>query len=298
MVRRAICASCLAFGASLALLAQAEEFKGEFKVDKKFSQVKKVALVDISGQAKESKDQTGPWTDDGMAKVAAGFRSIGREVVSGPAVSTAFQQIAPLPTSEDIKAALIKRKIKPADAEKTAAFLENSWKDQEPGDVTKLGYAFYRPDGSVNLERPMFNAKEEKSKNAEEKEVRRRMAVLRDALGVDAIARLEFGFGSWRYEEPGWQKSEKAKGNAIGIVPAISTIKGLLKGAKASAHIALTVFDADGKKEIVDIAGSCNSKQGTGVSLRGISDKIETWMPETMSACIAQLFSKIAEKEK
>lgn len=297
MVRRTIiAAACLACALPIVLLAQAEDFEGEFELDKgKYKNVKRIALVDISGQAKQSKEHTGPWTDDGLKLVAEAFRNSGRDVVVGADVASAFQQIAPLPTQADIQAVLVRKKVKPNDAERAAAMIENSWKDREPGDATRMGYAFYRPEGSVNLERPILNIKEEKSKNPDDDEVARRMAVLASKLGVDAIARVEFGFGSWRYSEPAWQTIAKNSGKAVGIVPAIKNIAALFRGAQAQAFIALTVFDSQGKKRIVDIAGACKSKEGTGVSLK-TGSKLEQYMPGTIAGCVENVFEKIAKK--
>jgi hypothetical protein len=296
MVRRmTVVAACLACALPIVLLAQAEDFEGEFDLDKgKYRNIKKIALVDISGQAKQSKDHTGPWTDDGLKLVAEAFRKSGRDVVVGADVANAFQQIAPLPTSADIQAALVKRKIKPAEAAQAAKFLENSWKDREPGDAARLGYAFYRPDGSVNLERPIFNIKDEKTKNADDDEVERRMAVLASKLGVDAIARLEFGFGSWRYSEPAWQTIAKNSGKAVGIVPSIKNIIALFRGEQAQVFIALTVFDSQGKKRIVDVAGGCKSKEGTGLSVK-TGSKLEQYTPGTTAGCVDNVFARMAK---
>ncbi|HVL68664.1 MAG TPA: hypothetical protein VM364_15485 [Vicinamibacterales bacterium] len=302
MLERLIAGVSLVCVTSAVLLAQpasvqVDDFDGEFKVDKKkFADVRRVALVDVSGQAKKNKEKVAPWTEAATARVIERLRESGREVLAGRDVQAAFDEIAPMPTHEALKERLLKERASEQDAERTARSYMQFYAKHQPGDPIRWGYALHRPVGSVNLERPIFDEKDpRKTKTANEKEIRRRVAALRERLGVDSVMRLELGFGDIRWQEPEWQKQAKANGHVIGIVPLIGNIRGIFRGAQAQAFVGLAAFDADGRKMLVEVGGSCKSKQGAGLG-GGSDDKIEAWMPGTVEGCIDQIFARLAKK--
>jgi hypothetical protein len=296
--RRTVAAAIVAAALPIGLIAQSEDFKGQFEIDRgKVRNVKRIALADVVGQTKLDRQKVGEWTEEALKALADGFRGAGFDVVMGPEVKAAFLEVAPLPTADEIKVQLRKgagRNMTEAQMDGAIKMVLDGWEKHEPGDYQQYGLSMYRPAGSVNLDRPMFDAKDpRKSKNPDEKEVRRRIAALREKLGVDAVVKVDFGFGSWRYEEPAWQKQAKDRGAVIGIVPAIQNIRGLFKGAQAQAFFNIEMFDREGKKRIIEIQGGCKSKDGTGFSLK--PGAVEKFVVPAVEDCSKKIFEKYAK---
>lgn len=303
VLRKSVVAACFACALPVLLVAQSEEFKGEINVDKgKVREVKRVALVDVIGQTKLDRKKVVPWTEAATASVVAQFKSAGYEVVAGPEVKAAFQEVAPLPTLEEVLA-YAKKSRRPSgmtEAQFLAAVESYyaNWAKHEPGEYTQFGLYTHRPEHSVYLERPIFSANDPtKHKKPDEKELRRRIAALRGKLGVDAVVRVDFGFGSWRYEEPAWQKSAKANGAVIGLIPAIQNIRGLFQGNKAQALFNVEMYDREGKKRIVAINGGCKSKEGTGL-LSFKADAVEDFVIPAVEDCARKVFDKFEDERK
>lgn len=303
VLRKSVVAVCVACVLPVLLAAQSEDFKGEFKVDKgKIKEVRRIALVDVIGQTKLDREKVVPWTEAAFAATVEGFRKAGYEVVSGPEVKAAFLEVAPVPSIEDVKEAVRKspngKRMSEDQLDAAVKFVYANWEKHEFGEYQKFGLYTHRPQGTVYLERPIFGPKDPtKSKNADEKELRRRIAALREKLGVDAIVRIDYGFGSWRYEEPAWQKQAKANGAVIGIIPAIQNIKGLFQGSKANAFFNIEMYDREGKKRIVEINGACKSKEGTGLfSFK--PGAVEEFVTPAVQDCARKIFVKYDDKRQ
>lgn len=303
VLRKSVAGVCVALALCVTALAQSEEFKGEIEVDKgKVRDVKRIALVDVIGQTKLDRKKVVPWTEGAMAAVVTQLKKAGYEVVAGPEVRAAFQEVAPIPTLEEVLAYAKKARRPGGMSEeqflKAVESYYAKWSQHEPGEYSQYGLYTHRPEHTVYLERPIFSANDPtKHKNPDEKELRRRIAALREKLGVDAVVRVDFGFGSWRYEEPGWQKAAKANGHAIGIIPAIQNIRGLFQGNKAQALFNIEMYDREGKKRIVEINGGCKSKEGTGlVSFK--AGAVEDFVLPAVEDCAKKVFDKYEDKRK
>lgn len=303
VLRKSVVSVCLACVLPVLLVAQSEDFKGEFKVDKgKVKDVKRIALVDVVGQTKLDRQKVVPWTEAAFAATVEGFRKAGFEVVSGPDVKAAFLEVAPVPSIDDVRTHVRKsrssRGMSDAQVDAAVKIVYANWEKHEFGEYQKFGLYTHRPPGSVSLERPIFSSQDPtKSKNADEKELRRRIAAMREKLGVDAVVRIDYGFGSWRYEEPAWQKQAKANGAVIGIIPAIQSIKGLLQGSKANAFFNIEMYDREGKKRIVEVNGACKSKEGTGLfSFK--PGAVEEFVTPAVEDCARKIFDKYDDKRQ
>jgi hypothetical protein len=297
MARRLLPIAVFATLASVALFAQAEKFEGELKADRgKLKQVKRIALVDVVGETKnDMAESLESWTTDAHRLMIEAWKGTGVEVVAGPEVAAAFETIVPVPSVDEVKR-VMKKKTKWTDdvIERTAQNAVKMW-GNEPGEAAKYGFKLARPEGSINLERPLLSEKDPSGDKPEEKEVQKRVAELAAKLGVDAVARIDYGFGTWRYEDPGYVKANKAQGKGTGLLDGIKAIRGLTRGARATAHFNIEVFSADGKKFLAEIMGSCNSKEGTGMAVTGTGNKVAAMMPGAVSGCITNIFAKLAD---
>lgn len=290
MFKKLVIVFAFAIGFVASAFGQTEDFKGDFKVDQKqLSGTKKIALVDISGQTKLDSRQVAAWTDTAAQALAEQARKAGFDVVVGPEVKAAYADIAPFPTLDDLKSAFKKKnKMNDADAERTAKGFSENWAKHDAGDSAKFGFTLYRPEESVNLSRPVFSQDDPGNpKVADKKEVQRRIAALREKLGVDAVVLAEFGFGSGMYDN-------QAKGAGKGLFGAIDAVKGVKKGTQAETFINLEFYDRDGKNNILTVKGSCMSKEGTGISLK-VNSKVEEMIPDTSRGCIEKVFEKLGK---
>jgi hypothetical protein len=282
---------------SATLIAQADKFEGSFKADRgKLQQVKRLALVDVVGEAR--KDMAEPlesWTTEAHRLMIEAWQKTGVEVVAGPEVAAAYETIVPVPTVEEVKRVMKKKTNWTDDViNRTAENAVRMW-GNEPGEAAKYGFTLVRPTGSVNLDRPLLSEKDPSGDRPDEKEVQKRVAQLSAKLRVDAVVRVDYGFGSWRYEEPGYVKGNRAMGKAPSLLDGIKSLRGMTRGARATAHFAIEVFSADGKKFLAEIMGSCNSTDGTGLAITGTGNKVVALMPATASGCIKNIFAKLAD---
>lgn len=296
MLHRALLTLLLASIAAV-VVAESEKFEGEIKVDKgKMKAVKTIALVDVSGETKFDKAKIQAWTEKSTAATIDEFTKAGFQVVSGPAVKAAFQQVAPVPTEEEVHQVLLtKRRIKDPDAARMARTFYTTFSKKEPGDSADFGYVIFRPEGSVNLDRPVFDLDKGKVDNAEPKEVQRRIAGMREKLAVDAVVLIEFGYGSTKYGEPGWVQSRKAMGKPVGLIGGIESLRGLFKGSTANVHVNIEFYDRNAKDEILRAQGHCESKDSSGLSLKGDA-KVSALVDDTAGGCVVRMFERIKEK--
>ena len=292
--RVSLCVLLVLSLASAVVLAQAEKFEGAFDADRgKLSKVKRLAIVDVTGEAKKEYREAIPqWTEDGLRHLIEAWTKSGVEIVAGPEVTAAFNEMVPIPTADQLRAGLKKKsKMSDAEIEATIPVALRMW-GEEPGEAAKLGYEIHRAANTVNLERPLITEKTYGEK-VKEKDVEQRIEQLREKLGVDAVAKIELGFGSWRYEEPGYVKGNRAMGKKPGLLDSIKSIKGALKGAKSTAFFNIEVYRPDGKDTILLVNGSCNSKDGTGTAITGTGDKVKAMMPAAVSGCVDNIFARI-----
>lgn len=283
--------------AAVVLSAQADKFEGEFKVDRgKLKQVKRIALADVVGETKnEMADSLESWTTETHRQMVEAWQKTGVEVVAGPEVAAAYDAIVPVPTVDEVKRVMKKKTNWTDDViNRTAENAVKMW-GNEPGEAAKYGYKIARPAGSINLERPLLSEKDPSGDRPDEKDVQKRVAQLAAKLGVDAVVRIDYGFGSWRFQESGYVQGNRAMGKAPGLLDSIKSIRGLTRGARATAMFSIDVFSADGKKFLAEIMGSCNSKDGTGMAITGTGNKVAAMMPATVSGCMANIFTKLAD---
>jgi hypothetical protein len=282
---------------SAVVFGEAEQFKGDVEVDKgKLKAVKKIALADVSGETKHDKAKVQAWTEKSLAATIGHLQKLGYEVVTGAAVKAALQEVAPVPSEDDVFSFLVKkRKMPEQQASQTAKFYYANYAKKEPGDSAEHGYTIFRPEGSVNLDRPLFDLEKGKVDSADRKELQRRISGLREKLGVDAIVMVEFGYGSTKYGEPGWVQARKAAGKPIGLTGGIASLKGLFKGSTANVHINMEFYDKDAKDDILHAQGHCESKDSAGMSLKGDA-KVSALLDDTAAPCVDRMFEKIADK--